>query len=223
MHEITCNYCGKVVKVDSKRNVFCNRECYLESRKNLKNCESCKTPFECKRGGRGRFCSRRCSNYARRKRVKVNCFICKREVEIHPSELNYKKNKYCSRECARRGYSLLYSGENSARYNHKMTEEDRIINRKYEDYRRWRLSIYVADSYTCRKCRDSSGGNLEAHHLFNYAEYPNLRTDKNNGITMCKSCHKTFHDIYGYNNNNPYQLMIYLNQSIPSQDLPKGI
>ena len=38
-----------------------------------------------------------------------------------------------------------------------------------------------------------------------------LRTDVNNGITLCKTCHKEFHDIYGYTNNTKEQLDMYIN------------
>jgi hypothetical protein len=73
-------------------------------------------------------------------------------------------------------------------------------------YRKWRESIYNRDNYTCQKCNDNSGGNLTPHHIKNYAEYPELRLDINNGITFCKKCHREFHKIYGLRHNTRKQL-----------------
>ena len=44
----------------------------------------------------------------------------------------------------------------------------------------------------------------------NYSEYEELRTDVNNGITMCKECHKDFHTKYGYKNNDFMQLVDFI-------------
>jgi len=34
------------------------------------------------------------------------------------------------------------------------------------------------------------GGCLNAHHIRNWENYPELRYDTDNGMTMCESCHK---------------------------------
>ena len=39
-----------------------------------------------------------------------------------------------------------------------------------------------------------------------------LRTDINNGITLCNICHKKFHDIYGYTNNNKTQFEEFMSK-----------
>lgn len=57
-----------------------------------------------------------------------------------------------------------------------------------EDYRKWRSRVFARDNYTCQVC-DAYGVYLHADHLKNYADYPELRYDVNNGRTLCVPCH----------------------------------
>jgi len=57
------------------------------------------------------------------------------------------------------------------------------------EYVQWRKGIYKRDDYTCRQC-EARGGRLEAHHIKSFASHPELRFDIDNGITLCKSCHR---------------------------------
>ena len=50
-------------------------------------------------------------------------------------------------------------------------------------------AIYMRDDYTCQQCK-VRGGRLEAHHVKSFAIHPELRFDVDNGITLCKSCHR---------------------------------
>ena len=57
----------------------------------------------------------------------------------------------------------------------------------------WRESVFAKDNWTCQKC-SNKGGNLNAHHIKNFAQYPKLRFNVNNGITLCKNCHLLEHN-----------------------------
>jgi len=82
--------------------------------------------------------------------------------------------------------------------------------RTSREYRLWREAVYARDAWTCQKCGDDTGGNLNAHHIKNFSEYPELRFAIDNGITFCEKCHIKFHKIYGTNNNTPEQLEEFL-------------
>jgi len=60
--------------------------------------------------------------------------------------------------------------------------------RRSSKFFHWRNMIFKRDDYTCQKCR-KRGGELHPHHIKQFAYYPELRFDLNNGITLCKSCH----------------------------------
>jgi len=74
----------------------------------------------------------------------------------------------------------------------------------------WRQAVLERDNFTCQKC-GQCGGKLEAHHINNFAEHPELRTSIENGITLCRKCHREFHKKYGKTNNTKEQLEEFLN------------
>lgn len=88
------------------------------------------------------------------------------------------------------------------------------IERATFEYNNWRKSVFNRDMYTCQCCRDkSSKGHsvkLCAHHIKNWKDYPNERYNIDNGITLCESCHLTFHSEYGKNKNTLEQLNKFL-------------
>lgn len=71
-------------------------------------------------------------------------------------------------------------------------------NRQREDLRwraaddDWVKAILVRDNYTC--CiSGQQGGRLAAHHLNSRTNYPELKFDLNNGITISADLHNEFH------------------------------
>lgn len=74
-------------------------------------------------------------------------------------------------------------------YKRKMETRE---ERRTPEYRLWRDSVYKRDNYTCQHC-GQIGGDLEAHHIESFAKHKEKRIDVNNGITLCKKCHKELH------------------------------
>lgn len=64
--------------------------------------------------------------------------------------------------------------------------------RRSLEYKEWRNSVFRRDSYTCVWC-GATGGQLHAHHKKPWASFKDLRYDVDNGITLCKACHKEAH------------------------------
>ena len=63
------------------------------------------------------------------------------------------------------------------------------------EYRAWREGVIAVYGHRCLVCGKTPivGRDLQAHHLKSWKEYPNLRYDVSNGITVCSSCHPRLH------------------------------
>lgn len=59
-------------------------------------------------------------------------------------------------------------------------------------YREWRNKVFIRDDYTCQHC-NQRGGELNAHHIKQFAKYVDLRFEVSNGLTLCVDCHKKVH------------------------------
>jgi len=92
--------------------------------------------------------------------------------------------------------------------NNNITLEYLLIRKRLE-YRLWREAVFARDNFTCQKCGQKNIY-LNAHHIKNYAQYPELRFAIDNGITLCKICHKAFHDLYGRRKNTKEQIQEFL-------------
>jgi len=77
------------------------------------------------------------------------------------------------------------------------------------DTKKWRKLIFIRDNWTCRKTC-ITGGKLHCHHIKNFAEFPELRFNIDNGITLSEKEHRKFHRIYGKANNTKKQLKEFL-------------
>ncbi len=74
-----------------------------------------------------------------------------------------------------------------------MTYEDRDY--KEPRYHKWRIRVLKRDKYACAWCNKKPPGrsktqNLHAHHIKKWADYPTLRYELSNGVTLCNACHK---------------------------------
>lgn len=71
----------------------------------------------------------------------------------------------------------------------KLVSSDNERARKSIEYKLWRQSVFERDNYQCQFC-NKVGGDLNADHIKQFALYPKLRFDINNGRTLCVPCHR---------------------------------
>lgn len=142
-------------------------------------------------------------------------FICTKHPEEGIQERSFVSIKYSKAKGCSFCEADSLRGENNPCWRGGTTSELQLA-RGSSEYPIWRKSVFERDNYTCQCCGDSSGANLNAHHLQNFSVYKELRYDVNNGITLCENCHgfkfeNSFHSIYGTQNNSKEQLLEYIN------------
>ena len=108
-------------------------------------------------------------------------------------------------------YGVRRFGKDNPNYKPHKTDEERENGRTIEGYGIWRSSVFKRDKYVCQCCGYNKGERLVAHHLNGYSWFKEGRTDVNNGITLCETCHKEFHSIYTNFNNTKEQFEEFLN------------
>lgn len=61
--------------------------------------------------------------------------------------------------------------------------------RRTSIYFNWRKQIWLRDNFKCKIANQDCSGKIEAHHILGFKEYPELRYEINNGITLCHAHH----------------------------------
>lgn len=86
------------------------------------------------------------------------------------------------------GKIYVWTGKNSTPPHLRKPQQQRHLS----IYVEWRNKVFKRDDYTCQKC-GQRGGELNAHHIKSFKDYPKLRHMISNGITLCYMCHKEQH------------------------------
>lgn len=146
------------------------------------------------------------------KYVWFKCNCGKHEDYYRPLNNAFQYDYQCP-ECVKDETSERMRGEGNHFWKGGVNGENDTLRHRRE-YKDWRTSVYERDNYTCQCC-GSYGGRLNAHHINQFSDYPELRYDINNGITLCAKCHDStengsFHNIYGTHNTTSFQLREYI-------------
>lgn len=123
--------------------------------------------------GRVRFCSPDCRTAG--KTTVLTCAHCDVPFRVVPADV--ARRRYCSRPCKAAAQD---QGLTTANYRERHSAE----------YRAWRTAVFRRDDFTCQMC-SVRGGYLEADHIKQWAFFPELRFDVDNGRTLCKPCHNS--------------------------------
>lgn len=218
-----CLVCGKKFKIrlspsriKENRGKYCSGICYHLSRitQKKKNCLFCGKEFFGRKSRK--YCSRYClakntiasyNNFGENHpnwtggKIKTICNFCKNEFKSYKSD----KRKYCSKSCATNAM-IGVTGERCNHWKGGTTKDRQTLK-----YYLWRKSVWEKDNFTCQKT-GIIGKKLHAHHIQNFAQYPELRFAIDNGITLSEKAHREFHKIYGRTNNTKEQIIGFLKE-----------
>ena len=150
----------------------------------------------------------------------IKCKKCDKEIETYPSRISRKH--FCSRSCRMSFYAkgnkhnegktpwnkgikqLQTTGEKNPRWKGGISKETEKLRHTLEMII-WRRECLLRDNFTCQ-ITGQNGGDLVVHHINSFSDFPELRSDIDNGITITKELHLYFHKTYGYGNNTREQL-----------------
>lgn len=216
----------EIIKVHDKYNVHCNihnidfiSEFILLNKSEVHNCPMCYHEYLSKVKSKSsieevkQICDSK--NYILLTEHIKNCddkieFMCKKHLYYGKQNTSLYGLKMFENNC-----KLCNVPKNDSHWHWLggvSSERDSI--KSSFSYRKWVKDVFARDDYTCQCC-GKKGGRLEAHHLYNFSEYPELRTVLSNGITLCHDCHAvgipgSFHDVYTQYHNTPEQFYEYL-------------
>lgn len=145
--------------------------------------------------------------------IDVECDCCHKKYKSHYDNYNRYLHDDGSIYCRTCACKLFKSGENHYKWNPNKTDEERLMKRVGSEYDNFIRIVFKRDNYTCQCCGQYSG-NLKAHHLDGFNWCIEKRTDPNNGITLCETCHNNFHSIYGKGDNTKEQFEEWLGKTI---------
>ena len=173
--EKTCIICNKKFIANSGFQKICH-DC-----RNNKKCEWCGKTLE---HPYKRFCNNSCAgkwkqaNLPQVRTIDKNRLSPKRAEGIRKARLG--KPRYEIR------------GEKNPNWKGGTYRKERHQLMGRVEYKNWRNTILKRDNYTCQICHRKET-RLEVHHIIPYKENKKLALNINNGITVCKDCHKFLH------------------------------
>lgn len=185
---LVCKLCNKeFIHNTNYKKVYCSKECFADSKRINgevhHNWKGRKKEFECLN------CNKKFKRYLRARG---------------------KLPKYCSQRCS--GLHTARKGMLNNKWKGGITPENQKIRHSIE-HRLWREAIFARDGWKCQKCliyKLEQERELHPHHIYNFAEYPELRFAIDNVITLCKKHHIEFHKIFNKKKNNMEQINKYL-------------
>jgi hypothetical protein len=226
-HKVACKVCGVTFSTDKPKTLYCSHKCHGATRKTFVtvSCSFCDkdkniVPSLYKRL-ENFYCDNKCrsehlkvimagENNPNYNKQEVKCSGCSKSIKVSPHRLINHSFRFCSFTCYKENIGKYFRKENNHMWNGSISAEERIKTRNLTEYRDWRTFVYKRDKFTCRCCNDSTGGNLNAHHLDGWDKYPDKRFELSNGITLCETCHLAFHKAFGYGNNTKSQFDTFL-------------
>lgn len=117
--------------------------------------------------------------------------------------LNFHQNGYKSL-CKKCNDLNRPKGVKHRWYNSELTDKDREGRfKRPTEIKKWYKDVLSRFHFTC--IMTGVKGKVSAHHLYSYADTPELRLNIENGVCISRELHEEFHKKYGKGKNTPHQ------------------
>lgn len=199
-----CGWCGKEFRTyPSQKSKYCSHHCYTEA----------------KRGKPGYWLGKRHTEEYKKDMAKSLSgknnprYGVKLSDELRKEIGNsirkfYKENGTKILQKPKKNHSSTFKpGSEHWAWKGGISKENNRL-RQSQKYEIWRRSVFERDDFSCRVC--GKCGDVNAHHIENFADFPEARFDTDNGITFCEKCHEEFHKRYGKRGTTKAQLEEFL-------------
>ena len=80
-------------------------------------------------------------------------------------------------------------GELSSHWIKDRTKIKKQEERNNPNDKQWKRAVWLRDNFKCKIANKDCKGRIEAHHVLVWRDYPELRYEINNGITLCHAHH----------------------------------
>jgi hypothetical protein len=99
-----------------------------------------------------------------------------------------KKRPPFSKE-TRKKQSISHTGNKNYNWIEDRTKIKKQEDRNNPNDKQWKYSVYKRDNFKCRINNQDCKGKIEAHHILSWSNFPELRYEINNGISLCHFHH----------------------------------
>lgn len=228
--DVQCDYCGRFYHKhwnnyiqENKKSIIhkdaCNKCKHLKAKESVENTYGVKNVFQLddikrkiaetnidRYGAKNPFQSEIIKN----KIVETNMQKYGTKSAMQNHDVQEQARKTCMEKYGVSTYLKFFNGKGEKNTRWKGGVARKRSERFTIEYIYWRKAVYHRDNYTCQCCGVHGSTDLNAHHIMNWKDNPDLRFDVNNGITLCESCHLLFHHLYGKRYNDSDQLSSFI-------------
>jgi hypothetical protein len=89
----------------------------------------------------------------------------------------------------RQKLSEMRQGDKHWNYKKDRSQLAKRQERNDTAYKEWRMNVWKRDKFCCCMSSDECKWKIEAHHILKWIEYPELRYEVSNGLTLCHFHH----------------------------------
>jgi len=158
---------------------FCSKKCWYDYRKKNK-------PYDSPLKGKTKRNHEGLNSISEKMKGNSNIKNYLAKGNIHHMKGRKLPKKWCE------NISKGNKGKKHWNWKNGKTDETHLL-RKHREYQQWRIKVLERDNYICQKCGNEKDRMISAHHIKNFNDYPKLRYNVSNGITLCNSCHTKLH------------------------------